>query len=302
VTRAGVGTAVAVIALLLCRCDKPATPKPAPIASATAEAAPLCTPRSAEKLGFPFVRICPPGEAGFWINAAPMGCSAGEHETIRCPQITALSHGVRPGPAPLASTMAAVIDKETAARLCFMRMGGHLATRAERSKARAAMGLATVLVTESDTASVRFHFDEVPEWVFEESGEQCANGLPGATCHFGWYPASSKGPGIPWAAVRSCQAQFLDTPPAGVPLIDVGGACPSAALFGADGGAGMRPLPCGLRSPAFGALGVPSTAAFTLSCAAPGVRPHPEGEDKDTAAYRCVVPQSALGTFDLPGR
>jgi hypothetical protein len=302
VTPARVATVVAAFALLLCGCDKPASPKPAPSASASSAAPTPCTPRSAEKLGFPFVRICPPGEAGFWINAAPMGCSAGEHDSIRCPQITALSHAVRPGAAPLPSTMAAVIDKDTAARLCFMRMGGHLATRAERSKARAAMGLATVLVTESDTTSVRFHFDEVPEWVFEESGEQCANALPGATCHFGWFPAESKGPGIPWPAVRSCQAQFHEMPPAGVPLVDVGGGCPSVALFGADAGAGLRPLPCGLRSPAFGALGVPSTAAFTLSCAPPVARTHPEGEDKDTAAYRCVLAESALGTFDVPGR
>jgi hypothetical protein len=164
------------------------------------------------------------------------------------------------------------------------------------------MGLATVLVTESETASVRFHFDEIPEWVFEESGEQCENGLPAASCHFGWFPSESKGPGVPWAAVRGCQAEYHETPPAGLSLVDLGGACPSPALFGSDGGAGLRPLPCGLRSPSFGALGAPSTAAFTLSCAPRALRPHPEGEDKDTAAYRCVVPPSALGTFDVPGR
>lgn len=291
--------AVAALVVFGCR-DKsalPASEAGAPIASATA---PPCTPRSAEKLGFPFVRICAPGRAGFWINAAPMGCSAGEHDEIHCPSVTALAHPVGEKPAPLRSAMAALVDKDSAARLCYFRKGGHLATRDERAAARAAMGLATVLVTESESESGRFRFDEIPEWVFEETGEACENGLPAETCHFGWYPAAARSPAVAWDAVRECDARFVAAQPSGIARARIGEACPSPPL--AFDGGDRAPLPCALASPAAAEHGADSSAAFLLSCAGPRPRVHPKTEDKDTAAYRCVIPESALGTFDVPGR
>ncbi len=291
--RARAGRAVAALALLGCREEKAA---PQPVASATA-AAPTCTVRSAEKLGFPFLRVCPPGEPGFWINAAPMGCSAGEHESVPCPHVTAIAHPVSSDPAPIASAIAALTDKETAARVCFMRLGGHLASRDERSKAQHAMGLASVLVTESDTADPRFHFEELAEWVVEESGEECANGLPTANCHFGWFPSRSHGAAVRWASLRECSARFGVAPATAV----LGGGCP-AGSWSWPPDAQARDLPCALRSPAIDARARPSDASFSIACVAPTARAHPEEQDKDLAAYRCVLPESALGTFDLPGR
>lgn len=289
----------AIAALVFLGCRDKHDPHEVPIAiesgapSATVTA---CTPRSAEKLGFPFVRICPPGKRGFWINAAPMGCSAGEHDSIHCPWVTAVAHPASADPAPLRSAMAALVDKDSAARLCYFRMGGHLASREERVAARAAMGLATVLVTESESETGRFRFDEVPEWVFEESGDACENGLPADTCHFGWYPTAARSPAIPWDAVRECDARFVASRPSGVARSHLGDACPSAPL--AFDGGDRASLPCALASPA----SVESPASFLLACGGPHPRVHPTTEDKDTAAYRCVIPESALGTFDVPGR
>lgn len=286
--------ALAALALLSCRDKSTPLAIESGAPSATANA-PSCTPRTAEKLGFPFVRICPPGRPGFWINAAPMGCSAGEHDTIHCPWVTAVAHPIGANPAPLRSAMAAVVDKESASRLCYFRMGGHLASRDERTAARAVMGLATVLVTESESETGRFRFDEVPEWVFEESGDACENGLPAETCHFGWYPTSARSPAIPWDAVRECDARFVAQQPGGVARSRIGEACPSSPL--AFDGGDRAALPCALASPSDG-----SPAAFLLACSGPHPRVHPKTEDKDTAAYRCVIPESALGTFDVPGR
>ncbi len=269
-------------------------------AMATAPAAPACTPRSAEKLGFPFLRICPPGEAGFWINAAPMGCSAGDHDSIRCPLVTAVAHPARQPGAAIPSSAAAVIDAETAARLCYFRMGGHLASRAERAKARAAAGLVTVLVTESESAAGRFGFDELPEWVFEESGASCENALPSESCHTGLYPSTARSAAVPWTAVRACEATFGARRPDGLSLVALGERCPSPPLA-LDGGA-LATVPCALRSAATDPNGIPSPAAFTFACRRPAPSAHPEGVAPDVAAYRCVIPENALGTFDVPGR
>ena len=283
-------------ALLALGCRHREEPRPTPAPTAAAKVS--CTPRTAEKLGIPFVRVCPPGEPGFWINAAPMGCSAGEHEGIRCPPTTPIGHPVGTG-GPLHSSLAAVTDHDTAARLCYFRMGGHVASRAERSKARAA-GLATVLVTESDASPVRFRLEEAPEWVTEEGGEACENGLPSATCHFGWFPSTSRSTAIRWPQVRACDARFVAPPPADTALAPLGSGCAAATwTWPPDGGSVA--LPCALKSPARNDRGEPVSAAFTFSCVAPVARTHPEGQDVDTAAYRCVLPESALGTFDPDG-
>lgn len=270
--------------------------------TATSGPAPPCTPRTAEKLGLPFVRVCPPGEPGFWIGATPMACSGGDHDAMRCPTVTAIGHPVSTSPLPIRPTTAQLIDAETAARVCFYRMGGHVASRAERVKARHGLGLATVLVTESDSAAQRFRFAELPEWVSEEPGERCENQEPMKTCHFGWYPAESRSPGVPWANMRACQAVFHAVPPADLPLVALGSGCAAPTWSWAEAPGSERPLPCGLHTPAGHAPGTRGDAAFALACRAPALHPHPVGEDKNTAAYRCVLPASALGAYDLPGR
>ena len=291
----------AIVAMAALGCGRDRSRQGTPSASATTPPVP-CTVRSAEKLGFPFLRVCPPGEPGFWINAAPMGCSGGEHDTVPCPPVTAIAHAVSKDHAPIASSIAALTDKETAARVCFMRMGGHLASRAERSKAQHAMGLASVLVTESSVAANRFRFEELPEWVVEESGEECATGLPAATCHFGWFPSTSRGTALNWENLRECNARYAPGPGTGpMPYISIGGGC-SAATWSWPADGGTSALPCQLRSPATDERGAPVAAVFSIACTAPQPRAHPATPDKDLAAYRCVLPESALGTFDLPGR
>lgn len=256
-----------------------------------------CRVRTAEKLGFPFVHVCPTDGPGYWINATPIPCSAGEHESIRCPTVVAVSHPVAADPAPLPSTTAGMVDADTAARLCYFRMGGHLASRRERSRARDAMGLASIVVTESDAPEGRFRFSELPEWVFEEEGADCENGLPAETCHYGLFPSGVPSTAVAWDALRECSAAYVATKPDGLGRVHVGERCPGSAL--GDAGADLG---CALASLAVDPHGTPSAATFRLHCATKPIGAHAKAVDESTAAYRCVVPENALGTFDLPHR
>ena len=301
VLSAVIGGALVAAALLGCRGDRRRLPSPDKSA-APAKAA--CKARTAEKIGIPFVHVCPPGADGFWISAVPIGCSEGDHETVRCPKTMPLSHPVRADAGPLTAVYAAMVEKETAQRMCFMRMGGRLPSRAERSRARDVMGLATVMVTESESRADRFELTELPEWVVEEARAECETpGVAGPECVFGWFPFETRSPFVPWANLRVCEARFAERAPPGLALTEIGKGCSAPTWsWTADGGAGLRALPCAARSPARGPLGAPSEAVFTVACARPEATGHPADEDKDSAAYRCVVPPSALGTFDLPRR
>ena len=109
---------------VLAGCPPGDSSAPSPSARSSAVATPQpCVPRSAEKLGIHFLRICPKGEDGFWISAVPIGCSAGKHDEMSCPIVSALAHPVGSSPSAIEPVLAAVIDADTAGRLCFFRLG-----------------------------------------------------------------------------------------------------------------------------------------------------------------------------------
>ncbi len=275
-----------------CRaCARDATP---PSTDAEGPTAAACARRTTERIGIPFVKVCPQdlGFAGaafepFWIAAAPLGCSAGEHETLQCPTVVALEHpavGETRPPRTLRGRLAAVVDAEVAQSVCFMRFAGRLPTREERSRAEAAMGLASVVVAQQGTPP---HFDLVrlSEWV---TGAPCDT--PNASkCTPTYYPSGPRAP-IPWGTIASCDATPL-SPDAGAVLLDVGEVCPAP---GFRWGGAETPLPCAIRSPAASAR--PSTAGFALLCKAPVLAPHPDDPTANIAAFRCVVPEIALVT------
>lgn len=253
-----------------------------------------CTPRTGEHLGILFAKLCPQDLAGtgavfepFWIAAQQLGCSAGEHDTLRCPTVTALQHpapGEERAPSAARRSLAAVVESNIAQSVCYMRFGGRLPTRQERARAEAAMGLASVIVSQSAGTPRNFELMRLAEWV-TETPCQTSNA---AGCSPSPYPSGPRRP-IPWDGLASCEGTPLSAD-AGAVLLALGEICP-APDFTWDGGAGQ--LPCAVRSPATRA----SVAGFALSCSPPEpAKPHPEDDVSKTAAFRCVLP----GTATLP--
>lgn len=281
------------LALLAAACSRSTAPgEVASDAATTAIAsAEPCTPAVAEKLGVPFVRICAAGPgigsvaSPFWISALPIGCSAGEHDTLRCPPVVALAQprqrdpeGLRPG----ASSLAAVVEADTAHRVCSMRFAGRLPTRAERSLARTALGLATVMVTDlKDRGAVRLQ--ELGEWVTEKSCDQ-PTVLP-ADCGASSFPWEASA-GVPWDSVVRCEV---------TPLAERGGRITvgvesECTGVGAAAGAGAtRLVPCLVRGPAVDPRGQ-RVEGVSLACSAPAAAPRASDINVDVAAFRCVLP------------
>ena len=279
-----------------CRACAPDTSPSAADASAPTVAA--CARRTTERIGIPFVKVCPqdlgfPGAAfePFWIAAAPLGCSAGEHETLQCPSVIALAHpaaGDSRAPSPLHGRLAAVVEADVAQSVCYMRFAGRLPTRAERSRAETAMGLASVVVAQRGTPP-HFEFFGLSEWVTDSACETPTVDR----CTPAYHPAGPREP-IPWGAIASCDASPLSPETrAGAVLLGLGESCPAPDFAW---GPGATLLPCALRSPA----PRPSTVGFTLSCKAPERAPHANAPVTTTAAFRCVVPEVALLTGPAP--
>lgn len=280
---------VAVLALCLapgCRgCDAPssrATP------DAQGGAAVDCEPRTTEKLGVPFSKLCPKDLpvagatfAPFWIAAAPLPCSAGEHETLRCPAVTPLHHpapGETRAPEATPSRLAAVLDANTAQSWCYMRFAGRLPTREERARAEVTLGLSAVMVAKSASDPVHFEYRRLAEWVTETPCE-----TPNvAKCQVGMFPSGARQP-IPWDALVACDGAPLSGD-AGAPLLAVGESCPAP---GFDWDAGAIGLPCAAKS---GVERAP-VLGFALACKRPGPpERHPDDDPGTTAAVRCVMP------------
>ncbi len=251
-----------------------------------------CVPAIADKIGVPFIRVCPRdapfgGERapGFWISTIPLGCSAGEHGTLACPPVTSL---LQPPPeladfrAP-SPKLAAVVNAYTAHKVCTMRFAGRLPTRAERARARAALGLATVVVTEPG-AGQPMRVRELAEWVTAVS---CAHPSDlGPECKEAPYPESSIS-AVPWGMLARCAARPVKA--SAFAPIDLGGECAGSR----DGGAALA-FPCVIRGPAYGSPGAaPSPfSGFELSCEPP-IRDaeHAQPSAVDLAAFRCVLPE-----------
>jgi hypothetical protein len=245
-----------------------------------------CTPAVSDKLGVPFVRICPDElpegviPAPFWISAAPLGCSVGDHGAISCPEVVPLS---RP---PVPPRRAALLDAATAHALCLLRFGGRLPTAAERARAGDARGLETVAVS-AWTGPDRYALQRVAEWVTAAPCEQIS---VHAGCDVDRFPADGL-TAIDWEHLRECRAQ--PAPAGSRAVVPVGGECAAAAATDA-GPAPAGSLPC-LVAPSSPA-GPAAALRFALTCEAPAADDldHPEAPPLDVAAVRCVLPAGAI--------
>jgi hypothetical protein len=284
-----------VTVLVLAACDR----APARVELVKEDVAPVaapadtaCVPAVAEKIGVRFVRVCPRATVDsskparpFWISVAPLGCSAGEHGTVACPPVTTLLQPPREipelrAPSPM---IAAVVEAYTAHKICTMRFAGRLPTRTERAHARAALGLASVVVSEPG-AGRPFRLREIAEWVTARPCEQPTD--LGPECKQDRYPIGAIS-GVSWSMLAGCTASPVASS-AFVP-VELGGEC--AARRGAEGS--VR-LPCFVPGLAFATSGPPpsTSTGFELSCEPPreGAE-HPDDARSDIAAFRCVLPE-----------
>jgi hypothetical protein len=257
-------------------------------AATTASPAAPCVPGVSEKIGVKFVRVCPTEEGAhpFWISAIPMGCSAGAHETVPCPPVTAVvqpTKGLPESLGPATPKLAAVVEVYTAHKICTMRFAGRLPTRNERARARAMLGAASVIVTESPETHT-FRPRELAEWVTEKVCDQPTDLAP--DCNPGPFPSTSIS-AVRWDMLARCEARPVTRVSASLPFVELGGEC--TGVRGADT-ASLR-LPCALRGPAHLASGSAVTG-FELWCSPPEPTfAHPEKVLPDLAAFRCVLPE-----------
>lgn len=280
------------LALGLAACDLKAPPKVDVVkddAGSTASPVAACTPGVSEKIGVKFVRVCPTEEGArpFWISAIPMGCSAGAHETVPCPPVTALVQPTKGMPDALATAtpkLAAVVEVYTAHKICSMRFAGRLPTRQERARARTLLGAASVVVTESPEAHA-FRPRELAEWVTEKVCDQPTDLAP--DCNPGPFPSTSIS-AVRWDMLARCEARPAASGAGALPFIELGGEC--AGQRGPGAAPSLR-LPCAVRGAAGGGPGSAVTG-FELWCGAPDAAfAHPEKVLPDLAAFRCVLPE-----------
>lgn len=271
----------------------------APIAARAGGPAPdddaRCSGRIAEKLGVRFVEVCGGHDQDpFWVSVAPMPCSAGEHETIACPNVTPLLASRTP--VSLASRRVALVDGFTAHRLCALRFAGQVASHAQLERAREALGLAAVVVSERAVPAPEFHFEVLPEWTAEG---RCDNpSVPGADCRFSRWPGAETR-NAPMAAIRACDARHARRDDATRVRLGVGGSCPVGDRAADRDSGAARELPCAIGVARSTETGV-GDADFVLACRAPGATPPraPADEGADLAGFRCVVPTWSLATFE----
>ena len=238
-----------------------------------------CAREFGDKLGVPFVRVCPgdlPGivTAPFWIAAAPIGCTGGEHGTVLCPPVLALA------PTPtgtVSSRTAQVVEASFAHRTCMLRFGGRLPTAAERAQAREAIGAATVIVAETDHPAAR-RFHSLAEWT---TATTCTGPSTLAGCSPAKFPAGGV-VDVAWPQLRACNATPAPSPGALIVEPD-GEPCPLGATSGGP--------PCVLAS-----RRVAAHLVYALDCRALTAEEavHPAPSPSARAAFRCVVPDGAL--------
>lgn len=269
------GAAMGLLVAGCSRSERPTDPDASATGVVSVPSAKECVPGAAEKLGIPFVRVCG-GGAPFWISTLPMGCSAGEHDTLHCPPVLALVQPpteTPPSVRPAVSSLAAVVDSELAHRVCTMRFAGRLPTREERVRARELLGLATVVV--SDSPEVGGHrLRQLAEWVTARPCDEATKLAP--ECGAARFPWDAS-PYVPWRLVVRCTPRT--DPPEGAPHIDLDGDCPGSKDFGCvvRGALPLSPARRGGRT--------------ALSCEPPQPPPAHDAELLDTTAFRCVIPE-----------
>lgn len=231
-----------------------------------------CAKEHGMKLGVPFVRVCAPSrDDAVWVAAAPLPCSAGEHETMTCPFATPLM--VSPESPTMAARRVMVTDAVSAHRTCAMRFGGRLPTPDERRELRRTQGLAAVVASALEGGVVRL--DELDEWTAVGA---CDNpSAPGPDCRYERFPGGSAAD-FSWASMLRCDAAAATRGDEATTAL--GGSCAPNA-------------PCVVQSPWMSSASAESRA-HRLDCAAPPAAPEHPAARADVAAFRCILPRAAL--------
>ena len=245
-----------------------------------------CAWRTGEKLGVAFAEICTPASvpeglletgpddvAPFWMSAAPLPCSLGSGGTIDCPVATSILSARSRAKDVLEPRAVAVIEGETAYGVCGMRFGGRLPTRAERELARYSAAVATLVSVQEPGEPAPF-IGELPEWT--QVGDCTNPSQPDEGCELVIFPPVLTRERTKHSVLQACRASFA---PAWIETaIQVGAPC-------IGGSCTVRIMPALWPE------------AFELTCGpAPVTATHdPARPQVERAAFRCVLPESALG-------
>ena len=245
-----------------------------------------CAWRTGEKLGVAFAEICTPPSvpkglletspedvAPFWMSAAPLSCSLGSGGTIDCPVATSILTARSRAKDVLEPRAVAVIEGKTAYAVCGMRFGGRLPTRAERELARYSAAVATLVSVQEPGEPAPF-IGELPEWT--QVGDCTNPSQPDEGCRLVIFPPVLSRERSEKSVLQACRASFA---PAWIETaIQPGAPC-------VGGSCTVRILPA-LRPEAFELTCQPTRVTATRA---------PEKPKAELAAFRCVLPESALG-------
>jgi hypothetical protein len=191
--------------------------------------------------------------------------------------VTALEASPLAGSGKNRALAALVVDAAVAHRTCALRFGGRLPTPLEREQARRLLGLASLRVREAPGPYAKLRLDDLPEWV-EEGDCAAAPSAPGPGCRITPFPPVEVRPRAAGDVLLACLAEPAAPRAQGITL---GGECVE------------RPSEHGLRSPDCAVFVPDSEARFELFCAlAPPAAKLPTPQQ---AAFRCVLPEAALG-------
>mgnify|MGYP001817316582 CR=1 FL=1 len=245
-----------------------------------------CAWRTGEKLGVGFAEICTPPSAPkglleespaevapFWMSAAPLPCSRGSRGRADCPVATSILTARSRAKDVLKPRGVALVDGKTAYGVCGMRYGGRLPTRAERELARYSATVAT-LVSTKEPGEPEPRIGELPEWT--QVGDCTNPSQPDEGCRLVIFPPVLTRQRSEQSVLQACRASFA---PAWIETaIQPGAPC-------VGGTCTVRILPA-LRP-----------EAFELTCRATrtGAKQAPAEPRAERAAFRCVVPELALG-------
>ena len=251
-----------------------------------------CAWRTGEKIGVGFAEICaapsapkglleesPADVAPFWMSAAPLPCSRGNKGTADCPVATSILTARSRAKDVLEPRAVTLVDGKTAYGVCGMRFGGRLPTRAERELARYSASVAT-LVSMKEPGEPSPRIAELPEWT--QVGDCTNPSQPDENCRLVIFPPVLTRQRSEQSVLQACRADFA---PAWVETaIQPGAPC-------VGGTCTVRILPTLLPE------------AFRLTCepiraGAKQAKRATQASAKSKAqraAFRCVVPESALG-------
>ena len=245
-----------------------------------------CAWRTGEKLGVGFAEICTPPSAPkgvleespaevapFWMSAAPLPCSRGNRGTINCPVATSILTARSRAKDVMKPRAVTLVDGQTAYGVCGMRFGGRLPTRSERELARYSAAAAT-LVSMQEPGESSPRVVELPEWT--QVGNCTNPSQPDEDCRLVLFPPVVPRQRSKESVLYGCRVSFA---PAWIEFaIQPGTPCVGGTCM-------VRLRPAQRRE------------TFELTCKASPIdaKQAAEKPKSELAAFRCVVPESALG-------